>query len=41
MDDDSANIEQLANKLISSFFDDYLVSCGWVRGEASEPDLVH
>ena len=39
MDDDSASIEQLANKLISSFFDDYLVSCGRVRGDASEPDF--
>jgi len=41
MNDDSANLEQLANELISYFFDDYLVSCGRVRGEASEPDLIH
>jgi hypothetical protein len=41
MDDDSASIEQLASKLVSSFFDDYLVSCGRARGEASEPDLMH
>ena len=41
MDEVSARIEELGNKLISSFFDDYLVSCGRERGEASEPDLMH
>ena len=41
MDDDSASIELSANRLISFFFDDYLVSCGQVRGEAIEPDLLH
>ena len=35
----SANMEQLAEDLVASFFDGYLTSCVEVRGEDSEPDL--